>query len=234
MPIEPDNEMTTDSQNKLKIASFRTTDGAWAEFTAAARAIGLTATDVLKAAMEQFVNGEYSPSVNTGIGTGVSTSPNISREEIQQLIDTAVSTAVSMQPRHDDMGTDMGMQMITRHDVESIVSTAISTLSIQESIDVLTARLDAIESGNSIPTPEPEPAQVIDEIPAEELGETSAPEPELAAQYTAKELAQVLKTSTQLLGKWRDAGKLEAHGYKAVQDGRGWTYHAIDTSTKSA
>jgi hypothetical protein len=66
-------------RDKLKIASFRTREGVWADFTTAANAIGLTATDVLKAAMEQFINGEYSPAVNTGIHTSVSTQPTIYR-----------------------------------------------------------------------------------------------------------------------------------------------------------
>ena len=264
MPIEPDNEMTTDTQNKLKIASFRTTDGAWAEFTAAARAIGLTATDVLKAAMEQFVAGEYSPAVNTGISTGVSTSPSISREEIQQLIDTAVSTAISMQSRHDDMGIGMGMQMITREEIQSLINTAISTpvntgldrTSVEEmiryEIETTSTRIDRVEvevlieqsiSRHTPPSGGIGISALTDRVEAIEmrLGATKStpPEPSPEAtqtsqtQYTAKELAQVLKTSTQLLGKWRDDGKLKGLGYKAMQDGRSWVYYAIDTSTNS-
>ena len=268
MPIEPDNEMTTDTQNKLKIASFRTTDGAWAEFTAAARAIGLTATDVLKAAMEQFVAGEYSPAVNTGISTGVSTSPSISREEIQQLIDTtvstAVSTAISTQPRHDDVNTDMGMQVITREEIQSLINTAISTpvntgldrTSVEEmiryEIETTSTRIDRVEvevlieqsiSRHTPPSGGIGISTLTDRVEAIEmrLGATKStpPEPSPEAtqtsqtQYTAKELAQVLKTSTQLLGKWRDDGKLKGLGYKAMQDGRSWVYYAIDTSTNS-
>ena len=49
--------------NALKLASFRTKEGIWAEFCQKAESINLTATDVLKAAMDQFISGEYDPRV---------------------------------------------------------------------------------------------------------------------------------------------------------------------------
>jgi hypothetical protein len=50
--------------NALKLASFRTKEGIWAEFCQKAESINLTATDVLKAAMDQFISGEYDPRVH--------------------------------------------------------------------------------------------------------------------------------------------------------------------------
>jgi len=52
----------TKDPNALKIASFRTKEGVWADFCSKADEQGLTATDVLKAAMVQFISGEYQPS----------------------------------------------------------------------------------------------------------------------------------------------------------------------------
>jgi hypothetical protein len=78
-------------RNALKIASFRTKEGDWADFCAAAANNNLTATDVLKAAMEQYTAGEYVPLMNTGMTNSFRASSNITREEIQELIGTALS-----------------------------------------------------------------------------------------------------------------------------------------------
>ncbi len=108
-------------RDKLKIASFRTKEGVWADFTTAANKIGLTATDVIKAAMEQFIAGEYIPSINTGTYTAVSTQSGLTRDEIQELIDTAINTSVS---------TEI---------IEANVMTVISTLSLPSVDSVNTA-----------------------------------------------------------------------------------------------
>lgn len=71
--------------NALKIASFRTKEGVWAEFSRKAEAQGLTATDVLKAAMEQFISGEYqlSPQHHDSIMT---------RDDVLEIVNTVIST----------------------------------------------------------------------------------------------------------------------------------------------
>jgi hypothetical protein len=56
-----------DDRNKLKIASFRTTDGDWFDFSQAAESNGLTATDVLKACMVEYLQGTYTPVINTPV-----------------------------------------------------------------------------------------------------------------------------------------------------------------------
>lgn len=55
------NRKSARDPNALKIASFRTKEGVWADFSAKAESIGLTATDVLKTAMGGFLNGSYNP-----------------------------------------------------------------------------------------------------------------------------------------------------------------------------
>ena len=120
--IIPSAGMSTPiDRDKLKIASFRTKEGVWADFTAAANKLGLTATDVIKAAMEQFIAGEYLPSINTGTYTAVNTQSGITRDEIQQLIDTAVSTAINTES------------------IEASVMTIVNTLSLRTDEDVSTA-----------------------------------------------------------------------------------------------
>ena len=102
--------------NALKIASFRTKEGVWAEFSSKAESDGLTATDVLKAAMEQYINGEYNPRIMTGINTTVRHADNgMTRDEVLDIVNTAISTVVST------------LAMPTEEQVNALVSTAIST-----------------------------------------------------------------------------------------------------------
>lgn len=119
-------------RDKLKIASFRTKEGVWADFTAAANKRGLTATDVIKACMEQFTSGEYIPIVNTTVNT----QPTITREEIQELIDTAISTAIDTEAITSDVLTAVSMNVNTEmiatlsSRIDTGIMTAISTLSL--------------------------------------------------------------------------------------------------------
>jgi hypothetical protein len=80
--------------NALKIASFRTKEGVWANFCQKAESIGLTATDVIKAAMEQFINGDYSPySIHTAVSTNTVHHDNvITHSDVLEIVNTAVST----------------------------------------------------------------------------------------------------------------------------------------------
>ena len=103
--------------NALKIASFRTKEGVWAEFSAKAESDGLTATDVLKAAMEQYLSGEYNPRVITGISTHVRhTNNGLTRNDVLEIVNTVIST----------------------EQLNSNIMTAISTLSLQNAADVHT------------------------------------------------------------------------------------------------
>jgi hypothetical protein len=75
--------------NALKLASFRTKEGIWAEFCQKAETMNLTATDVLKAAMDQFIAGEYDPRVyvpsrhNDNI---------LTRNDVLEIVNTAINT----------------------------------------------------------------------------------------------------------------------------------------------
>ena len=91
--------------NALKIASFRTKEGVWAEFCQKAESIGLTATDVIKAAMEQFINGTYSPlNIHTAVSTNTAHHDNVlTHDDVLEIVNTAVST-LSLS-NHDDVMT---------------------------------------------------------------------------------------------------------------------------------
>jgi hypothetical protein len=102
--------------NALKIASFRTKEGVWAEFCQKAESINLTATDVIKAAMEQFINGDYTP--------------------------YSIHTAVSTNDVHHDSHTN---DVLTKDEVIDIVNTAVNTLSLPNHDDVMTLDTGAIE-----------------------------------------------------------------------------------------
>jgi hypothetical protein len=89
MIMNDDLTETGKDRHTLKIASFRTREGDWADFCATAAKNNLTATDVLKAAMEQYTAGEYAPLINTGM-TNSSKTFSITREEVEELISTAI------------------------------------------------------------------------------------------------------------------------------------------------
>jgi hypothetical protein len=88
-----------DDRNKLKIASFRTTDGDWFDFSQAAESNGLTATDVLKACMLEYLQGTYTPVINTPVSKRLQAAQGVTADEVQALISTAISTA----PVNDDL-----------------------------------------------------------------------------------------------------------------------------------
>ena len=95
----------TKDPNALKIASFRTKEGVWGEFCQKAESMGMTATDVIKAAMAEFIDGSYNP---VGIHTAVSTDnvhhDNVlTHHDVLEIVNTAVST-LSL-PNHDAIMT---------------------------------------------------------------------------------------------------------------------------------
>jgi hypothetical protein len=82
-----------EDRNKLKIASFRTTDGDWFDFSQVAESNGLTATDVLKACMVEYQAGTYTPVINTPVSMRIKAAQGLTAEEVQNLINTAIITA---------------------------------------------------------------------------------------------------------------------------------------------
>ena len=114
----------TKDPNALKIASFRTKEGVWGEFCQKAESMGMTATDVIKAAMAEFIDGSYNP---VGIHTAVSTDNvhhdnALTRNDILEIVSTVIST----------------------EQINSHIMTAIGTLSIHTASDVNTAIHTAI------------------------------------------------------------------------------------------
>jgi diacylglycerol kinase len=87
--------------NALKIASFRTKEGVWAEFCQKAEEQNLTATDVLKAAMDQFISGEYNPRVYATVSMS-----NV-HHDVLEIVNTAIEQRVK------DL-TDTALQPITQ------------------------------------------------------------------------------------------------------------------------
>jgi hypothetical protein len=77
--------------NALKIASFRTREGVWAEFCQKAEEQDLTATDVLKAAMDQFIAGEYNPRVYAAISMHHDA---LTRHDVLEIVNTAIDRQV--------------------------------------------------------------------------------------------------------------------------------------------
>jgi hypothetical protein len=129
---KPDKE-----PNALKIASFRTKEGVWAEFSTKAESDGLTATDVLKAAMEQYISGEYNPRVITGISTTVRhTNNGLTRDDVLEIVSTAISTAINTGRIRDEVSTAIStLSLPTEERVNTLVSMAVSTAVSTEAIN---------------------------------------------------------------------------------------------------
>lgn len=143
MTTEYTNIMTVDKPakdpNALKIASFRTKEGVWAEFCQKAELIGLTATDVIKAAMEQFIAGEYTPSsVKTLVRHDNHTDNVLTRDEIVDIVNTAINTAISTEQINSSVMTVISTLSLPSHDD---VSTTVNTAFDQFTEEL--ARLDA-------------------------------------------------------------------------------------------
>jgi hypothetical protein len=83
-----------DDRSKLKIASFRTTDGDWFDFSQVAESNGFTATDVLKACMVDYQAGTYSPSVNTPVSMRLQSAQGLSAEEARAIAESAIEQAL--------------------------------------------------------------------------------------------------------------------------------------------
>lgn len=84
-----------EDRNKLKIASFRTTDGDWFDFSQAAESNGFTATDVLKACMVDYQTGAYIPNINTPVSMRIQSAQLGSIDDVEKLVSTAVGIAIS-------------------------------------------------------------------------------------------------------------------------------------------
>jgi hypothetical protein len=82
-------------RDKVKIASFRITEGEWFDFTEAADRQNITATDVIKGAIQLFMDGLLElPDLNY-VSTAINTSASVDGGEIQTLIDSAIEQALT-------------------------------------------------------------------------------------------------------------------------------------------
>ena len=90
--------------NGLKIASFRTKEGVWGEFCHKAESMGMTATDVIRAAMAEFIDGSYTPvGIHTVINTVNHHDSVLTHHDVLEIVNTAVSK-LSL-PNHDAVMT---------------------------------------------------------------------------------------------------------------------------------
>jgi hypothetical protein len=108
-----------EDRNKLKIASFRTTDGDWFDFSQVAESNGLTATDVLKACMVEYQAGIYMPVINTPVSMRIQSAQGLTAEKVQELISMAIST-LSVQ-KTDELTIDRVTE-IARSEVELVTA----------------------------------------------------------------------------------------------------------------
>jgi hypothetical protein len=83
-----------DDRSKLKIASFRTTDGDWFDFSQAAETNGFTATDILKACMVDYQAGTYTPAINTPVSMRIQSAQGLSAEDARSIADSAIEQAL--------------------------------------------------------------------------------------------------------------------------------------------
>jgi hypothetical protein len=128
-----------DDRAKLKIASFRTTDGDWYDFSQAAESNGLTATDVLKACMVEYLAGTYSPAINTPVSMRIQSAQGLTAEEVESIVKNAIESLPSngMKPGM----TSEGVQEIVDEAIQLLQATGMGS---DVPSDIL-ARLEAME-----------------------------------------------------------------------------------------
>jgi hypothetical protein len=171
MTSEHTSIMTERDPNKLKIASFRTKEGVWAEFCAKAESVNLTATDVLKMAMAEFIDGRYVPNMRKLLVRHDSRNDDVlTKDEIIELVNTIISTA----PMHNDKYADNVLtNVLTNVDVEKSIDAALKialepiTDSINELETYTRAEIGALKRAiNERVTSSASPAQIEMELPA--------------------------------------------------------------------
>ena len=165
----------------------------------------LISTGIDRKAVEELVEGIIEK-----------TSVGISKETVEEWVKVSI----------EDISVGLDRAAIEELIEESIARHVQLSDSINkeliERVDVLTARLDAIEVSTITTTTTPSPAQIIDD----ELGDSSST-PATPQQYTALELGAILKVTGQAIGKWRDSGKLTELGYRAEKvNNKNWVYYA--------
>ena len=116
--------------NSLKIASFRTKEGVWADFCSKAEEQGLTATDVLKAAMEQFINGEYQPTDRASVQHRDSV---LTRNDVLEIVNTVIGTL--------SIPTDEGINTL----VSTHINTAVKS-EIDRALEPISEAIEALKS----------------------------------------------------------------------------------------
>jgi hypothetical protein len=141
-----------EDRSKLKIASFRTTDGDWFDFSQAAESNGFTATDILKACMVDYQAGTYSPSVNTPVSMRLQSAQGLSADDVRSIAESTVKQAIdAMRNNLDDQGADLAdlRERLTRLEA-SITNTkpkAATTTEPDSEVLKLAKRLEADPNG---------------------------------------------------------------------------------------
>ncbi len=122
--------------NALKIASFRTKEGVWAAFSTKAESDGVTATDILKAAMEQYTSGEWDPRIIAPVNTlARHTNSGLTRNDVIDIVNTAISTAISTEQVKSSVMTAVMTPSLTEDEIGVIVTTKLVAFRTQ--LDIL-------------------------------------------------------------------------------------------------
>jgi hypothetical protein len=147
-------------RDKVKIASFRITEGEWFDFTEAADRQNITATDVIKGAIQLFMDGLLElPNLNY-VSTAINTSASVDDGEIQTLIDSAIEQALTPIKEllstarvgtHTDLTAD-GVQAA----IDTAIERAIAPISIDLAellgqVDELRGNLDGVKASGTKP-----------------------------------------------------------------------------------
>lgn len=192
-------------RQKSKIASFRVKESDWADFTAVAEQNGLTATDILKSAMAQYVVGTFDP--NT---------PSVSTKLSDKLVIDTVSTAIApLQAEIDQLGALLATlqeQTLNAASIEQLVNTTVSTVIRQIEIDKLVStNVNTIAASIDIAT---KPSVSTDIIQAEH-------DIKIESGITSAELARRIGGSKASVSRWAKGGQVSANYVEVML---GWRY----------
>ena len=196
-------------RQKSKIASFRVKESEWADFTAMAEQNGLTATDILKSAMAQYVVGTFDP-----------TTPSVSTELSDKLVIDTVSTAIApLQAEIDRLGamlTTLQDQILDTASIKQLVSTTVDTIVRQfNSNNFVSTDI----STNIVPVStniEPNVSTNVKQVKVDSHVGTKTD-----AGITSAELARRIGGSKASVSRWAKGGQVSANYVEVML---GWRY----------
>jgi hypothetical protein len=196
-------------RDKVKIASFRISEGEWFDFSEEADRQNVTATDVIKGAIRNFMAGDFV--MPEPIKPAPETSTSGLGADIEGLVSTAVNTAIG---KLSILGIDRVTE-IARNEVELAVSP------LSNDLLNLQAQLAEVKSDCDLTT-EGIQRLIADAISKSSIATATAKKPHSPATKTASTgTTQPNPETMKMVGRLQKNPELKAKAEKGLAEGLG-------------